>query len=128
MDKNFNTPEEYFKSFQRDPEKSFNSILAGGAIWSMIALFFFGIAVIITAFIHLNSYKLFLFLVSMVPSSYLCYKFLFKDDLYLKYFKKFDKKPYSWQKKWSWITFITAAGVILFLIGCFTVHSKIINH
>ena len=119
-------PEKEIKKALRDPENSVNSILAGGAIGGLIYLYLWGIAILISAM-----FKVFLpkwaFVLAFVVALIINYFLIWKDDLYLKYFKEFDKKSKTWQKKWSWITFFTAIGVILFLIGCFTVHSKIIN-
>jgi hypothetical protein len=52
------------------------------------------------------------------------YIFLLHKNKYLKYFKKFNKKPHKWKVKWAWISF----GVILFpfivLISSFVVLSE----
>src|SRR5690554_3923021 len=52
MDKNFSTPEEYFKSFQRDPEKSVNSILAGGVMNGLLAMIFVGVVIIVSGLLR----------------------------------------------------------------------------
>lgn len=118
MDKNFSTPEEYFKSFQRDPEKSFNSILAGAVMNGLLTIMFVGLIIIASGLLR-EYLPHWMFWVGAAPALLISYIFLFKGDKYLHYFKEFDKKPKSWQRKWSWITFFTIIGVISYFIGCF---------
>ncbi|WP_334126095.1 hypothetical protein [Empedobacter brevis] len=122
----WDNPEKELKKAMRDPEKSVNSILAGGAIGGLIYLYLWGIAILISAMFNAFLPK-WAFVLTFIIALIINYGLIWKDDLYLKYFKEFNKKPKNWQRKWAWITFFTALGVILFLIGCFTIHSKIIN-
>jgi len=119
-------PEKEIKKVLRDPENSVSSIITGGAIGGLVYLYLWGIAILISAMLKTFLPK-WAFVLAFVVALIINYFLIWKDDLYLKYFKEFNKKPKSWQRKWSWITFFTAVGAILFLIGCFTVHSKIIN-
>ncbi|MEE3416828.1 MAG: hypothetical protein VZR53_15845 [Prevotella sp.] len=45
------------------------------------------------------------------------YKAVFSNDVYLKYFREFEKKDEKWHRKWKWIT---AAFVILSVVAFFS--------
>ena len=40
-------------------------------------------------------------------------KLVFKDDRYLKYFKKFEKESKQWHRKWMWRTVAFCLGSLL---------------
>lgn len=46
------------------------------------------------------------------------YKYVFKDDRYIKFFKKFDKKGAKWQRKCKWMALIfMACGIPATFLG-----------
>ncbi len=55
-----------------------------------------------------------IFIIGSILSSKIFEKRVFKKDIYLKYFKRFDKEDYKWYRKWMLITFISI--VVSFLI------------
>ncbi len=45
---------------------------------------------------------------------------VFKKDVYLKYFKRFDKKDYKWYRKWRLIAFLfVVMSIPIFIAGIF---------
>lgn len=56
------------------------------------------------------------------------YKTVFSNDIYLKYYKQFEKKDNYWHKKWKWITTVFCiGGILITVIGfcCMAIISSI---
>lgn len=112
-----------------NPLVSVNSFYSGLIMHLMLVVFLFGMQTFY--FVIFNNGKfppfevfvLALF-VNLSISFLLNYFLLFRKDKYLRYFKKFKKKPRAWKVKWGLIS----AGVVLFpflvLAGSFVAMSK----
>lgn len=111
-------PEKELKKAMKDPENSVNSILAGAVMNGLLAMIFVGLIIIASGLLR-EYLPHWMFWVGASPALLISYIFLFEGDKYLHYFKEFDKKSKSWQKKWAWNTFFTIIGVISYFIGCF---------
>lgn len=105
-----------------NPILSVNSYYSGVIMISLPVVFCFALQCYYVALISKpEDYRVGFFLVIFyaISSGALNYFLLYRNDKYLKYFKKFEKESHNWKVKWAWIS----AGVILFpflvLIGSF---------
>ncbi|MDR1500071.1 MAG: hypothetical protein LBI58_03735 [Tannerellaceae bacterium] len=57
-----------------------------------------------------SAFKIYPIVILCLLSCLFNYFLLLYKDKYVKYFKKFEKQPCKWKRKWAWIS----AGVILF--------------
>ena len=64
-----------------------------------------------------------LLVVCLIVIAVFDYILILHKDKYLKYFKKFDKKPHKWKIKWAWISFLT----IFFLYSFFLFSGLVLN-
>ncbi|MCZ8319769.1 MAG: hypothetical protein O9303_13290 [Silanimonas sp.] len=94
-----------------------------GTMILLISLIVFSFLNIITAIagymIWADWSFLIFFLLTGIPSVFINYFLLWKNDIYLTYFKLFEKEPKPELKKWAWISFITVILIIVLLVFSF---------
>lgn len=61
------------------------------------------------------------FIIAGLPSVFINYFVLWKDDKYLVYYKEFAKQSKQEKRKWAWISFITVLLIIGLLVLSFIV-------
>jgi len=109
--KGYDPVEKVNEAFKR-PDIGLSTIFAGGLMYGLPMIFFFGLHCFYIAFVakpkNFESF-LIIFISYSIISFLFSYILLFHKDKYLKYFREFDKKPRKWKLKWAWISF----GVIL---------------
>lgn len=91
----------------------------------LIAMIVFSMLNFITAiagYMIWSSWSFLVYLILIgVPSVLINYYALWKDDIYLAYYKEFEKEPKQERLKWAWISFITVILILLLLIFSFWV-------
>jgi hypothetical protein len=132
-------PKKWLMDLNNNPDTGLSNIFAGALVGFLPFILLFGIHIFYFMIFwekqipnfEVLSFKITDFQVFIYPifiygviSYLISYIFLFRKDKYLKYFKKFNKKPHKWKVKWAWISF----GVILFplivLISSFVAMSE----
>ena len=117
--KGINILEEGEKAFKR-PDFGISSIWAGGFMYVLVFLIFFGLVIYIFGIIRLDyTLNLFHFFIILSIPFVVNYFLLFKQNKYLIYFKEFEKMPREDKKKWAWISFVVIISILLFFIGSF---------
>ena len=101
----------------------FNITYAGITIGSLLGLIIFILFNLLQVVIQKplliifweNPFIRILFVISLciIPER-ICEKLIFKDNKYLKYFKKFEKESRSWKRNWAWSTLFVVIGTLLF--------------
>lgn len=126
-------PEEAVKYAVNNPKTGTNSIIAGihmGGLLVMLELSIFNfIQVIADKFVIQYFFRdafsvILLLVVFLVPAGVVNYFILFKDDKYLRYFKKFDKTLKGKNRKYGWISFFIVLCFWLITILSFVVLTK----
>lgn len=103
-------------AFKR-PDFGLSSMRVGGLMYGLIFFFQLGIIEFFLGITMIKPRGVFFivtppFVISIIINNIL----LFKNDKYLKYFQEFDKMGTSFKRRWSWISFGTIIGIIMFLI------------
>ena len=115
--------EKYIKTLDEamgNSKDGVSSIIAGGFLYGLYFLVFFSIFIFFTGIFKVNFSLTILhgFLIA-VPSFVLLYYMVFKDDLYLSYFKEFEKTPKSKMRKLSFLYFLNVLLILLLVILSF---------
>ena len=109
-------PTEWYDNFWTDKKNGFGLRFIGGWLIGIVALTFISLGIIaikiITPELVLNEY---FFISSGIISYLICYFLVFKNDLYLKYFKEFENWTISEKRK----NMLTSIGFILSVIVLF---------
>lgn len=126
-------PEEAVKQAVNDPEFGANSVIAGihmGVLLVMLELSLFNIIQVIAGKFLIQCFfkdaiSIFIFLiVFLVPAGVVNYFSLFKEDKYLRYFKKFDKALKGRMRKYGWLSFFIVLCFWLITILSFVLLTK----
>jgi len=128
-------PEAVVKDALNNPRTGTNSIMAGihmGGLLVMLEYSIFNIIQVIVGksliqyfFKDATSVILFL-IVFLVPAGIVNYFLLFKEDKYLRYFKKFDKAFKGKSSKYGWLSFLIVLSFLLLIVLSFVVLVKAI--
>lgn len=116
-------PGEIVKKTLVNPKTSTVNWLTDGSMILLIAMIVFSMLNFITAIagymIWANWQFLFYLILIGVPSVWINYQLLWKNDKYLTYFKEFEKEPKTIKQKWAWISFGVVTSIVLLLIFSF---------
>jgi hypothetical protein len=112
---------ELNKTFS-NPHWGLSAIRATGLVYGLIILFLSGsyisfINILNIRNAELDKYDKYVFSFFTASMFLINYFLLFRHDKYLKYFKKFDKKPRKWKIKWAWITLGILVGDLFLFFG-----------
>lgn len=88
----------------------FSIIFAGGFHWSGLWLFFFSVMTMLKVALSIA-----LFVGCALVSGFICYVFVFKEDKYIVYFRKYGKWSKQEKRKYGWLTL----GSIFFVVFSF---------
>ncbi len=83
--------------------------VAGGILWGGIALLFITLLLLLNVIV-----SLFHVILCGISAAITTYEFVFKNDKYIEYFKKYEKWSRKEQKKYSIMTIFTSL-IVLFL-------------
>ena len=87
---------------------------AGGILLALLFFLFFGVFGLFRKLFTTAILETFHFIFFGVLSALVCYVFVFKKNIYIKYFDKFEKWTKEEKRKYSWLTF--AITIIVFLL------------
>ncbi len=88
-------------------------IVSGGVLTVLFSLIFIALLDICNSLLNFGLILSFEpFVLFFLLSFAVCYFMVFKDEKYLKYFKKYDKMPSSVKRNYALMSFIFATGVI----------------
>lgn len=93
-----------------DKNFGMSMMVAGGALWGGMTLFFFSLLLIINIPMMPRVYMI----ICVALSAVICYFFVFKNDKYLGYFDKYEKWSQAEKRKYGWLT--VAFVIIIFLL------------
>ena len=126
-------PEVVVKNALNNPRTGINSIIAGihmGGLLVMLEYSIFNIIQVVVGksliqyfFKDATSVILFL-IVFLVPAGIVNYFLLFKEDKYLKYFKKFDKSLKGKSSKYGWLSFLIVLAFLFLIVLSFVILVK----
>ena len=109
-------PTEWYDNFWTDKKNGLGLWFIGGWLIGIVALTFIGLGIIaikiITPQLVLNEY---FFISSGIISYLICYFLVFKNGLYLKYFKEFE----NWTKSEKRKNMLTSIGFMLAVMFVF---------
>ena len=96
-----------------DKRLGFGIMISGGAV--VISIFLIGLAIFdITNYLlgYPFEQSLLPFLICIGLAYAFCHLTIFKDDKYIKYFKKLDKRPRSEKRKYAFFTLLFEVGSV----------------
>jgi hypothetical protein len=98
-----------------------STTVAGGGIFGICFILLMAVAIIAIKAVNrdfilaINPYY---FLLLVLPSLAVCYFFVFKRDMYLEYFDRYDHWTKTEKRKYGWSSFIFIAAVLfIFVLG-----------
>ncbi|GAA5030058.1 hypothetical protein GCM10011506_18860 [Marivirga lumbricoides] len=95
-----------------DKRFGFGIMISGSGLVISLAFLLWGLVTVSASFFNIYFYIQLFHVVAYGAIAYLiCHLLVFKNNKYIKYFKKLDKRPK--EKKWKYAIFS-----ILFVIGC----------
>ena len=128
-------PEEVVKNAVNNPKTGASSIIAGihmGGLLAMLEYSIFNFIQIIIGkslvqYFFKDAVSVVLFIITfLVPAGIINYFLLYREDKYLKYFKKFDKTFKGNTAKYGWRSFFIVLSFYLLIILSFVVLVKTI--
>ena len=106
----------------RRPDIGISVIRSGGVFG---ALMFFACLSVVNAIWRLAQVNTMLpvyhFVVSMIAGFLIAHFFVYRQDKYLKYFKKFERWPTSERRKWYLVSLLLIIAILLFCLATFLI-------
>jgi len=103
-------PPAYYKNFVGNPKTGLASFMAAFYTGGSLIVFFVGLLFLFTKLTDekLENFERFFAILILcgIISFVLNYFPTFYKDKYLKYFKKFDKKPRKWKVRWALVSLV----------------------
>jgi hypothetical protein len=107
-----------------NPKTGPSSILSGGHMYIIFFLLIYGSINFISGFLKQEFYlEVEHFMLMFFVALGCGYFMLFRNDKYLRYFKKFERMSVAEKHKSAWLTFFVVASIWLFCIGSFVYRS-----
>jgi hypothetical protein len=103
-------------------------IIAGGALWGVFSLSFISLSIILYAAIYKSYLPVVYFCISGGISYLISYVFVFRNDKYLKYFKKYDKWTKRERSHYCIITLICLTLTICIFFGALNLSGCIMKN
>jgi len=105
---------EYDKAFL-DKNSGLSMVFAGGILWGIVAVFFFTLLILFNLIVYAGTP---IIISCSILSGVVCYFFVFRNDMYIQYFDKYEKWSKAEKRKFSWLTFASIVAVfLLFYLG-----------
>ncbi len=121
-------PIEEFNKLMMHPKYGICSNFSFGTMFGLLMLIFSGISsIVIIAFQMEFSVKVLPFIVLGIAALTINHFLLFRQDKYLKYFKKFQQFSKKERCHWKWITIIVVLAIVVFSVGSLVLMLKVIQ-
>lgn len=112
-------PIEHINQMYKNKHYGMSMTIAGGILLSVLFFFFWGLINLLfgesEGLVSLTTPHIF---ISLLLSVAICFFFVFKKDMYIKYFDKYEKWTKVEKRKYCWLTFASVVAVfLLFYLG-----------
>lgn len=108
-------PIETTNQFYKNKNYGTSMVFAGGILWDAIAIFFFSLLIIFNVFVYATMPYI---IACALLSGVISYYYVFRNDIYIKYFDKYEKWTKVEKRKYGWLTFASVVAIfLLFYLG-----------
>ncbi|NOY48318.1 MAG: hypothetical protein GXO84_09030 [Chlorobi bacterium] len=112
-------PVEHLNKSFKNLDNGISSFRAGALMILLIILLCSGIGFIFIGLLKIRYYNSNIFILVLPLTLLFNYLLLFRKNLYISYFKEFEKMDTSEKKKWALISLITILGSFIFSVCSF---------